>query len=151
MVVVVGTEFVGRDQFGDFNWMISREDFQDSLFLFNDNEEDHHTARRGAGNAVIRQFNKYSKKVSKPRSCGIPTGTLSKGGYADLSPRVKDVIDEAFAEIEQIIAAQGYQRVFYSADSSGRLGTSIFAVSDRVIDYITQRIRNLEQLAWQRK
>ena len=49
-----------------------------SLYIFNDNVEQHKTIIAGGGNATIRPFNKYGK--SKPtRSAGISTGENGVG------------------------------------------------------------------------
>eukprot|EP01039_Chlorochromonas_danica_P010726 gene10726-11908_t len=146
---IVGTLFVGNRQYGDFHWMITScgDEYNDSLFLFNDNEEHHFTARRGRGNAVIREFNRYGKHKAKPRSSGIPTGTMACGGYMILTPEVQRIIDGAFVEIKQLLATGNYKRVFYSMENkSGRLGTALFQVGDDVLDYITHCIHALAEL-----
>src|SRR5689334_9345207 len=53
MLQVIGTQYQGSNQYGDFNFMINSSDFANALFIFNDNEEDHNSNRRGGGNASI--------------------------------------------------------------------------------------------------
>ena len=57
---VTGTIFKNRNEFGDFMWMKDQKEYSNSLFIFNDNTEYHDTNRRGAGNAIMRMFNKYN-------------------------------------------------------------------------------------------
>jgi hypothetical protein len=142
-VRVIGIDFVGRNKEGDFNYMIKRKEYEDSLFIFNDNEQDHTSTIPGGGNAIIRPFNRYSG-LAVPRSAGIPTGRA--GGYPSLTSSSKDVIDSAMDEIRDLIRIHGFRRVFYSADENGKLGTSIFVVGEDIRDYITDQIRDLENL-----
>ena len=65
--------------------MIKQPEFKNCLFIFNDNVEYHMSNRKGAGNAIIRQYNKHSQRcigsesysnLEKPMSAGISTGTI---------------------------------------------------------------------------
>lgn len=141
-IQVIGVKFVKPNQFGDFNWMCQQYKYYDSLFIFNDNEEYHDTCRGGVGNAVIRKYNKYSK-LDKPKSAGIPTGTLEFGGYQSLNIGAKTQIDNAFNEIVELIDIYKYKQIYYSSELDGKLGTSIFKVDDKVIRYITHRLFTL--------
>lgn len=141
-IQVIGVKFVKPNQFGDFNWMSNQEEYSDALFIFNDNEEYHNTCRGGAGNAVMRRYNKYSK-LSKPKSAGIPTGTLEYGGYQKLDKYSLTQIDNAIDEIIQLIHKHKYKQIYYSSELDGKLGTSIFVVNDKVIKYITYRLFSL--------
>jgi hypothetical protein len=139
-IQIIPSVFRGPRKEGDFLYMIKSGNYEDALFIFNDNEMDHRTPKIGGGNAVIRQFNKYSR-LEKPRSAGIPTGSF--GGYSKLDADAKSVIDAAINDIRELLAIHGYQRVYFSADLSGKLGTSIFQIGDDVRDYITEQIMNL--------
>lgn len=141
-IQIIGTKFIRHNQFGDFNWMCNINNYSNALFIFNDNEEYHKTCRTGAGNAIMRRYNKYSNLV-KPKSAGIPTGTLKKGGYTKLSVRTKNKIDSAFNEIIDLINKYNYKQIYYSSELDGKLGTSIFTVNDNVLKYITHRLYNL--------
>lgn len=141
-IQVIGIKFSKPNQFGDFYWMSKQDEFAGSLFIFNDNEEHHNTNKRGAGNAIMRSFNKYSNNVP-PKSAGIPTGTLSYGGYELFDPRTKKQIDDAFDEIIDLIKIHNYHTVYFSSELDGKLGTSIFQVNEKVIRYITFRLYQL--------
>ena len=149
-VEIVPSIFQGGGQEGDFRWMIDQPKYDDSLFLFNDNEEQFLEHIRdpasefgcaaGGGNAVIRPF----QCQMPPRAAGIPTGAHGVG-YAELSDEVKATIDQAIAGIRDLLAFGRYRRAFFSADEQGRLGTGIFEVDDEVKDYIVSSIKALAE------
>lgn len=146
MVQVIGVRYTSPETYGDFNWMITQPEFSNALFIFNDNEEHHETPIQGLGNASIRPYNKYFKlaSITKPRSAGIPTGTLRRGGYSMLTNQVQETIDDAIIEIKELIETYGYDSIYYSVGPSGKLGTSLFQVDQSVIDYIDGCIKGLE-------
>ena len=141
-IQVIGIKFVKSNQYGDFNWMSEQYKYSDSLFIFNDNEEYHDTCRSGAGNAIMRIYNKYSK-LDKPKSAGIPTGTLEFGGYQSLNSATKKQIDNSFEEIIELIDIYKYKQIYYSSELDGKVGTSIFNVDNKVIRYITHKLFTL--------
>jgi len=141
-IQIIGIKFTSRNEYGDFFWMSQQKEYSGSLFIFNDNEEFHDTNRKGAGNAIMRMFNKYSNNVP-PKSAGIPTGTLEKGGYQMFVPEVKKIIDDSINEIIELIKKHKYHTIYFSSELNGKLGTSIFNVNPKVIKYITKRIYNL--------
>jgi len=143
---IIGTKFVKTGQYGDFEWMCQQEEFSNSLFIFNDNEEYHHTNRKGKGNAVIRKYNKYNDKLEKPKSAGIPTGTLKNRGYSKLNTHVKEVVTEAISEIIELINKYNYETIYYSIGPDNKLGTGLFNVNRNVIDFIDNLINSLASL-----
>lgn len=125
--------------------MIEQPDYDDCLFLFNDNEGQfrahqanagsEHRCGSGGGNAAIRPY----QCQLPPRAMGIPTGEY--GGYAALDERTRCVIDEAIAQLDLLLATGRYERVVYSWDGrSQTLGTGIFEVAREVTDYIVEQI-----------
>ena len=146
MIEVVGSAFNRPGQPGDFAWMIKQPEYADAFFVFNDNEAEfrrhqRHGAnaglcRSGGGNAVIRPYQCRSPQ----RSAGVPTGDTS-GGYRALSDHVRGAIDSAVDAVA--VASAGYDRLFYSADGSGALGTGIFRVDESVKRYIVEQLRAL--------
>jgi hypothetical protein len=147
-VEVIGSIFNGGGGDGDFEWMIRQDEFQDALFVFNDNEDQYKFHRDhpsdhdsegcapGGGNAIIRPY----QCRQPPRAAGIPTGP----DYFHLSPRIKQMIDEAVGTIQTIVRAEGYKRIFYSAENSnGNFGTGIFYVGDEVKAYIVDQLKRL--------
>ena len=147
---IIGTKFIKPNWFGDFRHMIKNNintNSHESLFIYNDNEEcrDSKSYGRGAGNAVIRKYNRHNPDYkNKPYSIGIPTGTFSSGGYTELDENSKKYIDESINEIKELINEHKYKNLYYSVDDfSGKVGTSIFEVNEKVIEYITNEIHKL--------
>lgn len=141
-IQITGIKFVKPNQYGDFNWMCKQEEFANSLFIFNDNTEFHNTNRTGAGNAIMRKYNKYSN-LPVPLSAGIPTGSLQFGGFDEFNKNVKQIIDNSINEIIELIQHFNYDHLYYSAELTGEIGTSIFEVDKKVIKYISHKIFNL--------
>jgi hypothetical protein len=143
---VISFVFDGQNKDGDFNWMISQDQYRDALFVFNDNEDqyyehrDHPTEVAGAGclagggNAIIRPY----QCRTPPRSIGIPTGP----NYSSLTPDVKRILDEAIDNVHHIASKENYRRIFYNAaNASGDLGTHIFPVGEEVKQYIVTKLK----------
>ena len=146
-ITLHGSAFRGRNEVGDFAWMIEQPDYDDVLFVFNDNEEqlraflfdsEHGSGcSRGGGNAVIRPF----RCVDPPRAAGVPTGTLAGGGYPALTASARRAIADAMGVIDGLLATGRYRRIFYSAAPDGSLGTGIFTVGDEVRAHIVEELR----------
>lgn len=143
MVKVIGIQFEGYNKLGDFNYMCELEEYKDTLFIFNDNKEYHNTCKKGAGNAIMRQYNKHNTELNKPKSAGIPTGTLKNGGYSELNNYVKNVVNQSVNEIKDLIKKYNYEKIYYSVGKDNKLGTSLFEVNEDVIDYIDTLINSL--------
>lgn len=141
-IQVIGTVYKKKDQEGDFEWHITSGKYEDSLFLFNEDEKRCKWKRAGAGSAVIRKYNKYAIP-DRPRSCGIITG--KEEGYSILNDNAKKMIDASIEEAREIIKKCGYKKIYYSSSTpNGMIGTSLFKVGDEVIAYITEKIKSLE-------
>jgi hypothetical protein len=148
---LIGATFDGPGRYGDFTWMIRSPDYDDALFVFNDNEGQFRAFRHdprggpgcgpGGGNAAIRPY----RCQDPPRAAGIPTGDV--GGYPRLDDHARSVIDEALDAVRELLATGRYRRVFYSAsrDDPGLLGTGIFEVGEDVRRYVVERLRALTE------
>ena len=146
---IIGAVFRGPHAYGDFAWMLGDPQYNDSLFVFNDNESQFRAFQRdprsgtgcraGGGNAVIRPY----RCMDPPRAAGIPTGDV--GGYPGLDEHARTCIDEAVALIRDLVATGRYQRVFFSASPGDPdlLGTSIFHVGRDVRRYVVEQLRGL--------
>uniref|UniRef100_A0AB39JFJ5 Uncharacterized protein n=1 Tax=Florenciella sp. virus SA2 TaxID=3240092 RepID=A0AB39JFJ5_9VIRU len=124
-IKVIPSEFKGALKEGDFEWEIENTDknpdWLKTLYIFNDNHNDHATQKDGSGNAVIRKYNKYGvnhhpankdRELSKyPASAGICTGDRAGGkGYETLDQVIKgkdftvrDQIDSDVKEIRELL------------------------------------------------
>jgi len=161
-IKLIPSGFKGRNKEGDFSWMINRPEYNDVLFIFNDNqvvlkaslsrtsqfiafieylrsgENNGMACSIGGGNAVIRPY----QCLIPPKAAGIPTG--SRGvGYQNLDA-AKPYIDIAIEYINGLLKSGNYKRVMYSASRDGRtLGASIFSPSIEVKEYIVSSLENL--------
>lgn len=146
-ITLLPCQFRKLGRSGDFSWMLRRSKYQDVLFVFNDNQEQFEAfhngnqelaGKPGGGNAIIRPY----QYTDPPRAAGIPTGSNSKG-YQNLET-AKPYIDKAINSIQELIITGRYKRLAYSCEEDGRtLGTSIFAPSDEVKEYIVASLENL--------
>ena len=106
-ITLTGVVFKRRGQHGDFFHM-AQETLQTGkpprrLLIFNDNIEDHLTAKRGGGNATVRMFNEFGTHKQFPLSAGICTGSLGSRGYKALTPEAKATIDDNIKSIGRIL------------------------------------------------
>ena len=147
--------FRGNNQKGDFMWEIhEREEvYERTLYIFNDNEQDHKTSYSGGGSAVIRPFNKFNYGYA--RSAGICTGPIPARkipdlGYQELTEDVKKVIDRDINEIKELLHSGKYNTVAYSKDPDRDLiGTGKFIVNPDVLLYITTQLHQLDHyIGW---
>ena len=143
-MLVIPTFFEGLGRHGDFTWMRMQPDHASTLFIFNDNEEQFNAYLNGtasgftagAGNAIARPW----RLLSPPQSAGIPTGKKGKG-YASLDAQTKTTIDQSLQVISNLISANNYGQIVFSADSTlTTLGKSTFEVNTDVCQYIFKNL-----------
>ena len=107
---------------GDFEYEIKRRPDLSArtLYIFNDNAEQHRSSVRGGGNAAVRPYNVYNLSLSGTvRSAGISTGaSRSAGGFPALSPSVKSTIDAEIREVKELLSSGDYECLKYSVDPS---------------------------------
>ena len=109
---------------GDFEYEIKRRPDLSArtLYIFNDNAEQHRSSERGGGNAAVRPYNVYNLSLSGTvRSAGISTGASpSAGGFGfpALSPSVKSTIDAEIREVKELLSSGDYECLKYSGDPS---------------------------------
>ena len=139
----------GENKYGDFKWMIKNIEYKDSLFIFNDNIESKYSYKNGLGNAIIRSYNVNNPNINIPLSAGIPTGSLKYNGFDSLSDKNKKYIDDSINIIKELILKYKYKRIYYSAESNGLLGQSLFKVNSEVVKYITNQIHELNYITLQ--
>jgi len=142
-ITVIPSTYSGRGQAGDYEWMLNQPEYENTLFIFNDNEEQFDAFvkgessgfTRGGGNAAIRPF----RKNSPPRAAGVPTGK-SGCGYSSLDEPTKAKIDQAFTVITDLLETGNYESIVFSANKTKTdIGTGIFDVGADVRAYIFGR------------
>lgn len=148
MISIIKSKFHGDDQEGDFSWMLKQPHHDSTLFLFNDNEGEfyehfrgvRHTCSAGGGNASIRPF----QCLAEPRALGIPTGSYEQGphykGYSRLDDHVKQVLTDAFTQVESLISTRPFTSIAFSWDDNKKLGGRIFNTAQDVRDFIVEEI-----------
>lgn len=142
---VKSIQFKKKGEYGDFEWMIKNPEYDDVLFIYNDDIESVGKYQKGQGNAVIRPYNLNNPKIDKPRSAGIPTGSRKlKKGFESFDEETKKYIDTSINVIKDIIAKYRYKTVMYSGGKDGVIGSSIFIINKDVKDYITEQIQSLK-------
>ena len=98
---------------------------------------------REKGNAVIKKWNKYISP-NNVHSAGICTGyTRKTGGFKNLTLLVKDIIDRDIQEIVELLKTGKYNKIKYSANQKGELGSKIFIIGPDVKKYIVDSIQKL--------
>jgi hypothetical protein len=146
-VEVIPIAYSGMGKVGDFAWMQSQPDYANTLFVFNDNEEQfdaflNGTASgftAGGGNAIARPW----RKLDPAKSAGIPTGSLGSG-YSVLDAKTQAKIDQALQIIDGLLKLGSYDKLVFSADQTlTTLGTGIFNVCDAVRNYIFESLMKL--------
>jgi hypothetical protein len=126
--------------------MIQNGSHPKGLYVFFDTDAEHFTCKEGPGTASIRPYNKYSSRLGgPPRAAGICVSfrEILGGGFTELSPAVKAIIDRDFEEIENIFAAGSHDCLVYLADKQcpTRLDTSPFNVHPDVDEYIIDKLQ----------
>ena len=109
-IELIPVVYNSSDDTTDFSKMIDLSENDDSLFIFNDNVENHYTSIPGGGNAVIRPYNLYgyrSKSLKKPKSAGIVTG-ISGVGFRNLTTMV---LKESLLNFDKIIGESYYENL----------------------------------------
>jgi DNA polymerase/3'-5' exonuclease PolX len=146
-VKVKSIQFNKLGEYGDFGWMIKNPEYEDVLFIYNDDIESVEKYQAGKGNAIIRPYNINNPTIDKPRSAGIPTGSRKlKKGFDTLDEETKKYIDNSISIIKDIITKYNYTTIMYSGNKYGTIGSSIFVINEEVKDYITEQLRSLENI-----
>jgi hypothetical protein len=134
--------------------MIKLPKYDNTLFIFNDNVEYYKSIINGSGNANIREH------INNLRSWGIPTGTLSNGGFTGLTQVInpktaKNYIDDAIQDIKAVIwkrstTTNPVQQIIYSGFEKKQiyiegikipyLAMAIFTFSDDINEYIITKL-----------
>ena len=137
--------YVGGGRDGDFSWMEKRPEHADTLFIFNDNEEQFLAFVRGetlgfaagGGNAAIRPL----RGEDPPRAAGVPTGR-DRRGYQNLDGPTKAVINQSLTVIQELVNTGRYKRLIFSKDKElDTLGTELYGPVDEVKQYIYDQLK----------
>ncbi len=111
-IQIYGVVYTEKGKFGDFEWMVNNGYRDNTLYIFNDNTEDHNTNKKGSGNGVMRQYNKHRKinnnsidsddenrnYSERPLSAGLSTGI-----FTTFEAEAKNIILQEYNEIITIL------------------------------------------------
>jgi hypothetical protein len=148
VVAVLKSRFEGAGREGDFSWMILQPQYDRTLFVFNDNEEQfyahfngtEHCCSAGGGNAAIRPW----QCGDEPRATGVPTGCYQPGphqlGYSALDSHVRRAIADALAQIVRLLRTGRFDTLAFSWDDRTHLGGRIFDTAQDVRDHIVAEL-----------
>jgi len=129
-----------RNNYGDLNWMIRQRRYQNSLFLFIDNESLHCTSK-----GSLRPFNIFGfldRNLNKPLSHGIPIGKYSDNNvYYNSWDDIQKSIHLSFLELRTMLKTYTYDEVYFNASESDGLLEGKF--SKEIAQKITQEIFDL--------
>lgn len=145
-VKVYPTKYVGRGEIGDLEWMIERPEYDDSLFLFMNTEEQYILFANfingdDLGNDICdtEGLEKY-QCVNPPKAVGIPVGS-EKGHYRTIKAAAP-YVESALTFIRELLKSGIYKRVFYNVGEDFLItGSQIPSLSVR--KYITTQINKL--------
>lgn len=150
---VMGVEFVKDDPNHDFAKMIDNPHWnKDTLFLYAENAHDFLLAlckqdiRPGGGSACMRPYLYPHTLKDGKVSMGIVTGySISAGGFQNLSPMTKAMIDLNVDLIRAVIAKHDIKRIIFPcrSDNVQLFGSGIFHPSACITSYISDRLAHM--------
>lgn len=154
---VIQTKSHSRE--AQLEYVILNPGHENTLFIYPDDLETLETPMTGPGIQALRPYNRHGLYKSRPRSVGIPTGTMAFGPFNKLTDiGVKEAIDTALSHIRHIIASGHYTKIYFPATiddcgiGSGRFGQYVrhgrpppgARASIEVEDYITKSLLALQ-------
>lgn len=151
---LVPCKYKGKQQFGDFEYMLAQPSSCTTICLFSDNVLDQWSGEfaRGGGSASVRPMAKPIPETGMVYAFGIPTGwSVQSKGFTVLDEFVRVAIDLAFDKAVLTIRKQRELRdlhtIYYpcSETDDSVLGTGIFAntLAPTVLNYICEKMRIL--------
>ena len=111
---IVKSCFKGKDKIGDFEYEIKENLYPKTLYIFHDNLKFHKTSKEGENENSIRKYNKYGEFSSSPRSAGITIGYDNKNPFTELTPEVKNIINEDIEEIQTLLSKHNFNTLKYT-------------------------------------
>lgn len=147
-ITVRGVPFVYKDRDGDFTFMRTQKKYENSLLIYNDNFCDSLVTEKntGAGSAAVRD--ECWRFSDNPRTAGVPTGwSAASGGFDEANKFSQIAIDCALDRIRLVLTEKPeITEVIFSSsrDDDKKIGSCIFKIEDKIVDYISRRLFELE-------
>lgn len=148
-ITVRGIPFVCKDRDGDFKYMRKQKHYENSLLIYNDNFCDSLVTEKntGAGSAAVRD--ECWRFSDNPRTAGIPTGwSVPSGGFDEVNKFTQIAIECALDRIRLVLKEQPeISEVIFSSstDDDTKIGSSIFRIDEKIVNYISVKLFELEQ------
>jgi hypothetical protein len=144
---VRGVHFRKKNTEGDFVWMEKQDEYQNTLFVINENFLDSLDENEaGGGTAKLRPF--VWRYVAVPRAAGIPTGwSVASGGFQEMDFYTRKAMDASIDRIKIILRDNPqYTDIVFSCDANNnkKIGTNIFKLPDACINYISAKLFELQ-------
>lgn len=168
MIKVIKSQFIESGIVGDFEFMIKQPEYCQTLFVFNDNEEQFlshllandnpygavqlklspmpqnpggNPCSEGGGNAAIRPY----QCAPHRRAVGIPTGNYQPKsphhmGYSSLDGHVRQMVSYSMLQIEAMLASGRFTALAFSYSPETKLGGRIFKTAQTVRDFIVEEL-----------
>jgi len=136
---IKGIVYKNKNEYGDFSWMINTGDYNNVLFIFDDNSEDYETDIIRNDSSIIRQYNKFGK-YENVHSAGILMGDFYKNGFTTLNIKNKEIIDISIESIRDLIIEYKYTELYFHSDEYGFIKSDSYYLDNNIINYISNQL-----------
>ena len=162
-IKVVAMKFTARGTRGDFAWMSKQPEYDDHLFVFNENAHDGYANNvyngcndkpfPGGGTAALRPQSHRFVKDGVPRAAGITTGWSVYGGFDEADIKNPLTMRKLKCDLKHILVVvkrhKHIKYVVFSGDVVNDtlvLGCNIFKLPFFVQNKITNMLYKLESV-----
>lgn len=120
-VTIEGIPYTGKNKSGDFHWMIQNPKYNDCLFIYNENAEEHLIFSHGIeGTSSIIKFTNivgtYYYNTERVQSAGIIMGPRPGEAYRYKNSESINMILLSILSIRELCAKNRYNRIIYSCE-----------------------------------
>ena len=142
---IKGIVYKNKNEYGDFDWMIKSGQYENVLFLFDDNLEYYKTSIPERGILELRKYNEYGL-YPNVCSAGIIMGKSFNHNFDKLDEVNKRNIDISINNIKKLILQNNYKELYFSSDEEGLIKINYKYSNLEVINYATEQIYLLNDL-----
>ena len=142
---IKGIVYKNKDEYGDFYWMINTGDYNNVLFIFDDNYEDYDTNIIRNDSSIIRQYNKFGK-YKNIHSAGVIMGDLYNNGFGILDIANKELIDKSIENIRDLIIEYKYTEIYFQSDEYGFIKSNLYYLDNGITNYVSTQLFSLTHI-----
>jgi hypothetical protein len=147
-VELIPVAFYGKNNYGDFSWMINRPEYNNALFIFDETQEDFLKFAEYSQSGILdtnlcnRLFKDFQQLQCQdpPKAAGIPVASDDKG-YQDIITALP-YVEGALNYIESLIKSGHYTQILYPAERDDRTFRTSYNVSPDIKEYIVNSLEN---------